>query len=616
MTGTEKIHTSKITYSASQLLRLSKVVLLLTSLFVSSWVQAKLTANVDAAAVTTEQSLRLVLMSDLVEHSNTSPDFNKLNQDFEILGTSSQTNLQTTGGSMTQTRSWQLELLPKRAGVLTIPAFSLDGDVSEPIEITAIAPKPREPGEGKGDYYMEASVDKTSAYVQSQVLYTLRIYSIQKFLDGSLTELDADGMTAQQLGEARSFQEVIDGRPYQVLEKKYALFAQRSGTYSIAPARMEARVPAPGSNNRGFVTRTQMIRRASEGFTIEVQARPENSGVGWWLPASQFEISSQWEGDISSLRVGDSVTRSLVLRADGVSSSQLPELRRAQSPAYKLYANKPQLEDQAGADGLMGLREEKWALVALRAGELELPEIRVPWFNTTTGATEVAVLPAETLSVLPALQDNAQQTQNANSNQPSTETNIDTQGQGASDGTADSLAIQQENAMLSASLATLTAQVSNWQRMTLAVAGGWLVSLLGLLGYWWYRSRIKSSSALPRRERPTTETLQRVCASGDVQQSAQAMLAWAQAYWPDQPPRTLVALSQRVQSAEVERQLKQLDAQLYAGSSSEGATAELDATALSSLAKRLVTAVELQATPNADSSRPHSISASALPELS
>ncbi len=68
---------------------------------------AELTAQVDTTVITTEQSLRLVISSDLTNSNNNSPDFSELGKDFEILGSSSQTNLQTIGQKMTQTRSWE-----------------------------------------------------------------------------------------------------------------------------------------------------------------------------------------------------------------------------------------------------------------------------------------------------------------------------------------------------------------------------------------------------------------------------------------------------------------------------------------------------------------------------
>ncbi|NND92968.1 MAG: hypothetical protein HKN42_19075, partial [Granulosicoccus sp.] len=43
----------------------------------------------------------------------------------------------------------------------------------------------------------------------------------------------------------------------------------------------------------------------------------------------------------------------------------------------------------------------KWALIPQRTGALVLPEVRVEWFNTTTGNVETAVLPEEIILVAP-----------------------------------------------------------------------------------------------------------------------------------------------------------------------------------------------------------------------
>jgi len=604
-------HTTRSRLKSSKSIALFLVIVVLSGLWRPQAARAELSAKVDATVVTTEQSLRLVLTSDLANHSNSSPDFSELSKDFEVLGSSSQTNLQTIGQKMTQTRSWQLELLAKRTGTLTIPVFTLDGEQSEPIQITATAAKQRKPGDAKGDYYMEASVDRTSAYVQSQILYTLRIFSVQNFLEGSLSEVEAEEVTVQELGDSRDYQEIINGRAYKVLEKKYALIPQRSGEITIPPVQLVARVPVRGSANRGFFTPSQTIRLHSEGFDLTVLPRPESSGNDWWLPATSVELSSQWDGDVTSLRVGDSVTRSLLLVADGVSSSLLPEINQPQGVDYKLYANQPQLEEQVAAEGLRALRQEKWAIVALKPGELTLPPIEVPWFNTRTGTNEVAVLAGETLQILPS---------------PQTDTHSDDDATGANKATADSgkdvdpttdpLPGAQNSAMLNTTLAAMSTRISRWQRITTFVSLGWLATLLAAAWYWWHR-RAKSAGSVTRssRQPPSLQSLRRACDAGDAPGSAKALMAWAREFWPENPPRTLVSLSQRLHSVELEKHLKWLDSHLYSSKSDAISGTASNKDVLAALAASMSDAIAQE--PNATRKKTKQVRSphSALPDL-
>ena len=520
---------------------------------------AELTADVDTREITTEQSLRLVV-SSTKPNSNDQPDFSELSKDFELLGRSEQTNVQTIGQTMTQTRSWHLELMPKRVGPATIPVFTVGGESSQEIGITVLAPKVRKPGESKGEYYLEASVDQSTVYVQAQVIYTLRIFSVQNFLDGGLSEVKAEGAQVQELGDSRSYREVINGQPYQVLEKKYVIFPQRSGEIVVPAVLLDASVPRKGARNRGIFTPSQNIRRKSEALTITALPRPDASGSDWWLPAVDVQLAGNWEGDVAALRVGDSVTRNMALLAEGVSSTQLPQLPLPQNTNFKAYASQPQFDDQVTADGLKSVRQEKWAVVALTPGTFTLPEIKVPWFNTRTGQTEVAVLPAETLTVLPAETDQAATGPDSNG-----QINPLQSDQGTATGGADSSEDSaKEIAMLSASLENMTIQLNRWKWFAIALGIALLFGLSAAIALWFRQGKGRPIARHKPPQAPSLSEVEKACRSGDARACSTALLAWARGYWPEDPPRTLVALADRLNSPQLSQALSDLDSSLYA----------------------------------------------------
>ena len=67
-------------------------------------------------------------------------------------------------------------------------------------------------------------------------------------------------------------------------------------------------------------------------------------------------------------------------------------------------------------------------------------------------------------------------------------------------------------------------------------------------------------------------TLREACEANDPQGAARALLRWAEAVWPEAPPRSLGALAIRITPAAVEP-LKALELRLYArsGETWEGA---------------------------------------------
>lgn len=69
----------------------------------------------------------------------------------------------------------------------------------------------------------------------------------------------------------------------------------------------------------------------------------------------------------------------------------------------KVYADPPVTENRISQDGITALQVTTVGVVPTKEGELVLPEIRIPWWNTQTDREEIAIIPASTYQVLPAL---------------------------------------------------------------------------------------------------------------------------------------------------------------------------------------------------------------------
>lgn len=71
-----------------------------------------------------------------------------------------------------------------------------------------------------------------------------------------------------------------------------------------------------------------------------------------------------------------------MLRAEGLSSAQLPPLPIQDSTGLRRYPDQPQQRNEVNDKGLIGSREESEALVPSQSGRITLPEVQVLWWNT------------------------------------------------------------------------------------------------------------------------------------------------------------------------------------------------------------------------------------------
>ena len=124
-----------------------------------------------------------------------------------------------------------------------------------------------------------------------------------------------------------------------------------------------------------------------------------------WLPAKNLQLGEEWSKDPDTLRAGEPVTRTLRLRAVGLSAEQLPEISVTIAEGMKEYGDQPITRTTTDNDWVNGVREQRIALVPGNQGTYTLPEIRIDWWDTERDAPRQTTIPARILRVATGIQD-------------------------------------------------------------------------------------------------------------------------------------------------------------------------------------------------------------------
>jgi hypothetical protein len=361
-----------------------------------------LSAFVDRTDISINDIITLTIRTD-AKLGNTRPSMEGLNRNFEQVGGSSTRSTYTNvGGNIQSWNEFSISLRPLTTGVLTIPAFRVGTEVTTPIQIN-VGEASAAPTDGTDEIFMQSSISKDEAYVQEQLIYTIKIYYSIGFDQGAqLTSPQVGDSVVQQLGSDENYEEVINGIRYNVTERRFVIYPQASGELTIAPVYFTASIGRRTGLNRFLNNRPQMreVNLASDTHTITVLPRPASFPANaTWLPAAELKLEENWSGPLENVPVGEAVTRNIVLTTNGLSSSLLPGIEYVPQPGLKFYPDQPVREDLANRDGVIGKRSEGTAIVASDPGNYQLPEVRLPWWNTTTNTLETATLPARTLTV-------------------------------------------------------------------------------------------------------------------------------------------------------------------------------------------------------------------------
>ena len=524
--------------------------LLLSTVGISTLSWAELTSKVNRTVLDSNETLQLRVRLD-AQAFTSEPDFTPLQTDFEILSNSRQQQYSSVNGKAVSYTDWNLTLLPKRTGIILIPSLKYKREISNAVEVTVrAATTSGSAASGKQPIYTETLVDKSAVYIQEQIILTHRLYTSVQLRDYSLSELDIPGAIVQRLGDSQ-FQKVINGRNYLVLEVRYAIFPQSSGKLDIPPLRFGAYETASRSQFGSFSSRGNRVFRDTDAKRIDIMARPAHVPANEWMPSSKVELSEQWSGDLDSLIVGEPITRTIRINAQGLTGAQILPLPIIESPNYKVYPDQPQLEEQAIGDGVLGTRTESLALVPNRAGELVIPAIEMRWWDTKNQRMQTASLPATKVQVNPSTAINNAPLAN---NAPLT--------------TMEPLDLNPEPAGFFGSVGS--AKASMLVKLSLLL-NALLLATIALLLFRRRKQRTIQKTSSQQKTSPLLNLKQQLKAieieakNNNLIAMRDGIVAWGQCLFAETPPTTLKALSLLLDDAELQQQFAQLDRQLYKG---------------------------------------------------
>jgi hypothetical protein len=357
---------------------------------------AEFSAQVDRTTISVNETVTLTLFTDS-QVDTRSLDLSALANDFEILGTSPQSSLSIINGRQRADTRWVITLLPETTGQLTIPSFSLNGESTSPITINVQDVSRRV---GDSPITAQLEVEDANIYVNEELIVTISLITSPEVSSLSGEQLNIVGADTTLLDQ-RNFSRVVDGENWQVNQWQYAVYSRSAGPLRI-PAQTFSGVVGAASRSPfdRFSMSGRRILARTEPLNVEVLSPPADEAN--WLPARELNLEVVWSGNPNTLEVGEPMTRTIALSADGQQAAALPPLTTEESDFYKVYADQPQLNDQPTSQTLTSERRDSAAIVPSQAGDITFPEIRLPWWDIESETWQEAVLPAETIQVAAA----------------------------------------------------------------------------------------------------------------------------------------------------------------------------------------------------------------------
>lgn len=465
---------------------------------------AQISVSFDRNPVSLDESFQIIFTAN--DTPDNDPDFSPLEQDFEILGQSQSSNSSWINGQSSKTIQWTLNVMAKHPGSLVVPAVQFGDDASQPASILVTQATAGKTVNTDDDLFLEVEANPQSPYVQSQVLYTVRLYRRVEIAQAALNEPELGDAVIEKLGDDSNYTTQINGVNYLVTERKYAIFPQKSGSITIKPLILTAEVVSNSRPNfNGFfnsqTTRTKKI--LSKSVSLDVKPAPASFTGRHWLSAEQLVLKEEWSGDNQQMKVGEPLTRTLTLLAKGTTVGQLPELNTGKvDDQLKTYPDQPALQEQKKPEGLIAFREEKIAIIPSKAGFYKLPAIEIPWFNNQSQKMEIAKIPETTITALEA------------------------EGSLSTPVAPVTPAVQQPQKIEQATTIINRSQQNIWLWIAVFLGTGWLVTLAYFLIKRPAKKTVVEKNEPELRLADSIKKLKKACADNNATAAKDALLAW------------------------------------------------------------------------------------------
>lgn len=472
-------------------------------------VVADVQLQLDRNRVTEGETVTLTFVTDDASQS-LEADFSALESDFEILDRRSETQLSIVSGRQTALVRLLLTVEPRRSGELTIPSIAFGNERTKPVVLRVDAAPQLAPGELPPVFIeVEVTPGQGPYYVHAQLGLVVRVFYQQNLTEAAISQPEPSPASVRLLQET-PYQAERGGERYRVLERRYAIFPERSGELSLPAMKLSGRlVERRDSSIWQPTVRGRRLTVESEPLQLQIEQRPAEYTGSAWQPARQLSLSQQISGS-DALRVGEPVTRTVIIDAVGLEENMIAEPSWPELPGARIYPDKPQGISRDDGEWVLGHKEFRYAVVPEQEGELVLPELTVAWWDTTNNRQQTAVLPAHTLRVLPSalvpLSPDPGKTAPAVSP-------VEDPGASAVSGSA-----------------------SWWRGLTLLFGSLWLLTLF-LYGQ--SRSQRRATArAVPAAdgdapgEAELREQLRRGCERGDAAAARRSLLAWLRRFGP------------------------------------------------------------------------------------
>lgn len=337
--------------------------------------------------------------------------------------TGQSSSFSSVNGKVTQSKSytWTVTAKAQKEGSFTFGPITVGGVKSNAVNYAIGAPMPQQPipnsgsnaspgnidpdkpeyiGKGDGNLFMRAEVSQASAYVNQAILYTVKLYSTYdaiKFI-GATASPKFDGFVVEESKDISTSLEYekYNGKTYATaIIAIYIIFPQQEGTltvkgntYTVSVDQREYyRDPWFGSMS---VSKPLQLNVTPNELTVNVKGLPKPIPANFSGGVGSFKLTST----LPTQQFVTNQVASIVYTIEGTGNIKyvtLPDLQQVYPPEFEVYTPTTETNVNVGRYDVTGKIKYDYSFMPLEWGNFRLPEVKLVYFNPSSGRYETSV---------------------------------------------------------------------------------------------------------------------------------------------------------------------------------------------------------------------------------
>ncbi len=390
-------------------------ILTLFVLFSGSVFAAEVSISVDRKKVKDGDTVYLTIT--YTGNSSKSPDLTSLQQDFNIVSSSTSSSYTYINGIDRKLTKWTIGIVPNKKGVIRIAPIEVDGIVSNSQQIE-VEDTTDMVYFGNNLVKIEAKIDAEEVFIQQQLNLWINIYDSVGINDGSinLTDEDKEAWVIKPLMDKPAVTEhFANGKHFNIISLNYALYPLKSGKLKLPQFIFNGHFITSGgfklptfdddffnlnaTFNSVFGAKNHIKTKTKAAY---INVKPVLSGTlkKDWIAVKDLKLKSELS-DFSKIRTGDAFSRKIEITATGLPKVLFPEIKFDDIDGLKQYPDKPEYIEEVVNNNIVTKAIFNTTYIPTKSGEINIPKVDISWFNTEKNDIQTSYSNSHNIDVYP-----------------------------------------------------------------------------------------------------------------------------------------------------------------------------------------------------------------------